>query len=192
MKFGAEHLRWHDTGQWQLLSRGEYVFTRVPTDLDRRFPASAWNDPSQWDVTGLDGFVQRYDLNFGDWTIDIPRPTVALWFGDTWRMHNEFTVNFGVRWDADWGALDPPDVTSQVTFNPRGGNQHADIDLTPGEKLYPAACGTSTTSRLAAASTGTWAGRASWSSAAAAASISASPTRTRRSASSRSTPNGSW
>ncbi|MCC7181756.1 MAG: TonB-dependent receptor [Acidobacteria bacterium] len=137
MKFGAEYLRWHDTGQWQLLSRGEYVFTRVPTDLDRRFPASAWNDPSQWDVTGLDGFVQRYDLNFGDWTIDIPRPTVALWFGDTWRMHNEFTVNFGVRWDADWGALDPPDVTSQVTFNPRGGNQYADIDLTPGEKLYP-------------------------------------------------------
>ena len=137
MKFGAEYLRWHDTGQWQLLSRGEFVFTSNPPDLERRFPADAWDDPSRWDVTGLDPFVQRYDLNFGDWTIDIPRPTVALWFGDTWRTNNQLTVNYGVRWDADWGALDPPDVTSPVTFNPRGGNQYPDIDLTPGEKLYP-------------------------------------------------------
>ena len=137
MKVGAEYLRWHDTGQWQLLSRGEFVFTRNPTDLDRRFPADAWNDPTRWDVTGLDGFVQRYDLNFGDWTIDIPRPTIALWFGDTWRVNNQFTMNYGVRWDADWGALDPPYVTSQAAFNPRGGNQYPDIDLTPGEKLYP-------------------------------------------------------
>jgi hypothetical protein len=136
-KVGAEYLQWHDTGQWQLLSRGEYIFTRTPTDLDRRFPADAWDDPSRWDVSGLDGFVQRYDLNFGDWTIDIPRPTLALWIGDTWRMNNQLTVNYGVRWDADWGALDPPYVTSPVTFNPRGGNQYADIDLTPGEKLYP-------------------------------------------------------
>jgi hypothetical protein len=137
MKVGAEYLRWHDTGQWQLLSRGEFVFTRNPTDLDRRFPADAWDDPTRWDVTGLDGFVQRYDLNFGDWTIDIPRPTVALWFGDTWRMNSEFTVNYGIRWDADWGALDPPYVDSPVAFNPRGGNQYSDIDLTPGEQLYP-------------------------------------------------------
>jgi len=137
MKVGAEYLRWHDTGQWQLLSRGEFVFTRNPTDLDRRFPADAWDDPTRWDVTGLDGFVQRYDLNFGDWTIDIPRPTVALWFGDTWRMNNQFTMNYGVRWDADWGALDPPYVTSQAAFSPRGGNQYPDIDLTPGEPLYP-------------------------------------------------------
>ena len=27
-------------------------------------------------------------MNFGDWTIDIPRPTWAVWFGDTWRMNN--------------------------------------------------------------------------------------------------------
>lgn len=137
MKVGAEYLRWHDTGQWQLLSRGEFVFTRAPTDLDRRFPADAWDDPTRWDVSGLDGFVQRYDLNFGDWTIDIPRPTIALWFGDTWRVNNQFTMNYGVRWDADWGALDPPYVTSQAAFNPRSGNQYPDIDLTPGEPLYP-------------------------------------------------------
>jgi hypothetical protein len=177
MKIGAEYLRWHDTGQWQLLSRGEFIFTSNPPDLDRRFPADAWNDPSRWDVTGLDPFVQRFDLNFGDWTIDIPRPTVALWFGDTWRTNNQLTVNYGVRWDADWGALDPPYVTSPVTFN-------------PARSSIPAVCATSTTSRRGADSTGTSAARAISSSAAEAASTSASPIRTRPSASSRSTPRG--
>ena len=137
VKFGAEYLRWHDTGAWELLSRGEFVFTRAPTNLLRRFPADAWDDPSRWDVTGLDGFVQRYDLNFGDWTIDIPRPTIALWFGDAWRIQNDFTVNYGVRWDADFGALDPPHITTTTTFNPRGGNQYGDVALEAGDRLYP-------------------------------------------------------
>ncbi len=137
MKIGGEFLRWHDTGQWQLLSRGEFIFSANPPDLARRFPADAWNDPSRWDVSGLDSIAQRYDLNFGDWTIDIPRPTFAVWFGDTWQITDQFTVNYGVRWDGDTGALDPPHVTTPVTFDPRGGNQYSDIDITPGGRLYP-------------------------------------------------------
>ena len=108
-------------------------------DRPRRagFPLDAWNDPTRWDVSGLDGFVQRYDLNFGDWTIDIPRPTIALWAGDTWKMGPELTVNYGVRWDADWGALDPPHITTPITFDPIGGMPYTDIDLQAGDKLYP-------------------------------------------------------
>ncbi len=137
MKVGGEFLRWHDTGQWQLLSRGEYIFTSTPADLARRFPVDAWNDPSRWDVTGLDSIVQRFDQNFGDWTIDIPRPTWAVWFGDTWRMRNDFTVNYGIRWDADWGALDPPHITTQATFNPAPGWIYPGLALEPGAMLYP-------------------------------------------------------
>jgi hypothetical protein len=136
-KFGGEFLRWHDTGQWQLLSRGEFIFTSTPADMNRRFPQDAWDDPSRWDVSGLDSIVQRFDQNFGDWTIDIPRPTWAVWFGDTWRISEQFTVNYGLRWDADWGALDPPHITTQATFDPAGGAPYADIDLGPGDKLYP-------------------------------------------------------
>jgi hypothetical protein len=88
-------------------------------------------------VTGLDGFVQRYDQNFGDWTIDIPRPTIGLWIGDTWRLNNQLTLNGGVRWDADWGALDPPHITTKAAFNPRGGVQYQDIALRAGDLLYP-------------------------------------------------------
>lgn len=137
MKFGGEFLRWHDTGQWQLLSRGEFIFTARPPDLDRRFPADAWDDPTRWDVSGLDSLVQRYDQNFGDWTIDIPRPTWAIWFGDTWRMREDFTVNYGVRWDADWGALDPPHITTKATFDPAPGWVYPGLALEPGAMLYP-------------------------------------------------------
>ena len=137
-KFGGEFLRWHDTGSWELLSRGEYIFTSIPADINRRVPFDAWDDPSRWDFSGLDSTVQRFDQNFGDWTIDIPRPTWAVWFGDTWRMSDSFTVNYGVRWDADWGALDPPLITTQATFNPAGGvNPYNDIALEPGAMLYP-------------------------------------------------------
>ena len=137
MKFGGEYLRWHDTGQWQLLSRGEYIFNATPADLARRFPVDAWNDPSRWDVTGLDAIANRYDQNFGDWTIDIPRPTWAVWFGDTWRVNEQFTFNYGVRWDADWGALDPPHITTQTAWNPAPGAVYPDVDLQPGDLLYP-------------------------------------------------------
>jgi hypothetical protein len=137
MKFGGEYLRWHDTGSWELLSRGEYIFTALPADLARRFPVDAWNDPSKWDVTGLDSILQRFDQNFGDWTIDIPRPTWAVWFGDTWRMADSFTVNYGIRWDADWGALDPPHITTQATFDPAPGWTYPGLGLQPGAKLYP-------------------------------------------------------
>src|SRR5688572_19778950 len=136
MKFGGEFLRWHDTGSWELLSRGEYIFTSTPADLLRRFPVDAWDDPSRWDLSGLDSIVQRYDQNFGDWTIDIPRPTYGIWIGDTWSINNQFTLNYGVRYDLDWGAIAPPHVTTQVTFDPRGGTQYGDIALNAGDRLY--------------------------------------------------------
>jgi hypothetical protein len=135
-KIGADFLRWHDTGQWQLLSRGEFVFNSRPPDLARRFPADAWDDPTRWDLSGLDPLVQRYDQNFGDWTIDIPRPTWGVWFGDTWRLTDRLILNYGVRWDVDWGATAPPHVTTPVTFDPRGGVPYNDVAIRAGDRLF--------------------------------------------------------
>jgi hypothetical protein len=121
LKMGGEYLWWHDTGIRELVSRGEFIYSRRPADIERRIPAESYDDPSAWDLTGLDPLVQRYDLNVGDWSIDIPRPNWAVWFADTWRMTENLTVNYGVRWDVDWGILDPPDMNSAATFNPVGG-----------------------------------------------------------------------
>ncbi len=121
LKLGGEFLYWRDTGDRELVSRGEFIFSTRPADVERRFPFAEYDNPAAWDLSGLDPTVQRYDLNVGDWTIDVPRPNWALWAGDTWRVHDRLTVNMGVRWDVDWGILDPPDMNSTATFNPAGG-----------------------------------------------------------------------
>jgi hypothetical protein len=118
LKIGGEFLKLADTGWWMARSRGEYVFNRLPADAARRFPLDAWNDPSRWDLSGLDSTVLRYDRYYaqlggqneghGNWSFDIPRPTYALWLGDTWAVNSRLTLNLGVRYDLPWGDLSPP------------------------------------------------------------------------------------
>ncbi|MGE0361158.1 MAG: carboxypeptidase regulatory-like domain-containing protein [Vicinamibacterales bacterium] len=113
LKAGVEFLRVRDTKDWSLGRRGRFVFASRPSDaeLERRFPVDAWDDPSRWDLTGLEPLLQRYDINFHpDYQIRVPRPTMAVWVGDNWRVTDQLTVNLGVRWDADWGALNPPGI----------------------------------------------------------------------------------
>ncbi len=122
-KIGGEYLRVRDTKEWSLNRRGTYVFNTRPSDaeLERRFPADAWDDPSRWDVSGLEPYLNRFDINFHpDYLIDIPRPTMALWIGDNWRATSNLTINLGVRYDADWGATDPPGVTETVIMIDNG------------------------------------------------------------------------
>ncbi|MGE0446269.1 MAG: carboxypeptidase regulatory-like domain-containing protein [Vicinamibacterales bacterium] len=123
VKFGGEFLRVRDTKEWSLNRRGTYVFSTRPSDeeLERRFPADAWDDPARWDISGLEPYLLRFDINFHpDYLIDIPRPTFAAWFGDNWRATENLSINVGVRWDADWGATDPPNVTETVILIDNG------------------------------------------------------------------------
>ena len=47
-----------------------------------------------------------------------PRPTWAVWFGDNWRVNDQLTLNYGVRWDVDRGVASPPDViTNTIPIN---------------------------------------------------------------------------
>lgn len=123
MKFGIEFLKVRDTKDWSLGRRGRFVFASRPSaaELERRFPADAWDDPSRWDLTGLEPLLQRFDINFhADYIIDVPRPTLAIWVGDNWRLNDALTVNAGIRWDADWGALNPPRIRESVILIDNG------------------------------------------------------------------------
>ncbi len=51
-------------------------------------------------------------------------------------MKSRLTVNYGVRWDADWGATAPPHVTTQTKFNPRGGVPYNDVAIAAGDNLF--------------------------------------------------------
>ncbi len=116
LKLGAEFLSWKDGGEWHLLERGEFIFNERPADLERRFPQECATTPSCWDVSGLDATVARFSQNVGNWIIDIPRPTFAAWAGDTWRVNDNLVLNFGLRYDLDWGALAPPGNDIQTPF----------------------------------------------------------------------------
>jgi Carboxypeptidase regulatory-like domain len=136
-KIGGEFLKWRDTGWWQLRTRGQYIFSQLPADIERRFPLDAWDDPSKWDLTGLDLIALRFDRFFaeegggfvgncpnpdgcGNWSLDIPRPTYGVWIGDTWAVNNQLTLNLGLRYDLDWGVLAPPFVKPTDVFISNG------------------------------------------------------------------------
>jgi hypothetical protein len=120
LKIGGEFFYVSNTGTWFIQQAGVLTFLSLPSDMASRIPQDAALDPSRWNLTGLDGIAQRFDRNYhaGDWSIDVPRPTWALWIGDTWRASDRITVNAGVRWDVDLGATDPPDVnTSSIPLD---------------------------------------------------------------------------
>ncbi|MGE4085197.1 MAG: carboxypeptidase regulatory-like domain-containing protein [Vicinamibacterales bacterium] len=120
VKIGADFLRVHDLSCWPDKVRGVYVFASRPADMERRFPLDAWNDPSRWDFTGLDSTALRFELNVaqtggqvndcGNYSIDLPRPNYGFWLGDTWRVSNQVTVNYGIRYDLLWGDISTPGV----------------------------------------------------------------------------------
>ncbi len=116
LKIGGQYLYAHDTGTWYIQQVGRMTLLSVPADIGSRIPADAWNDPSRWNLAGLDSIVLRFDKNFhpSDWSIDVPRPTYAVWLGDTWRASSQLTINYGIRWDDDWGVASPPNVVTNV------------------------------------------------------------------------------
>jgi hypothetical protein len=149
VKIGGEFLRWRDTGWWQRLIRGQYLFTQLPSDIERRFPLEFWNDPSKWDLSGLDNIVLRFDRYFaeegggfvghcpnssgcGNWSLDIPRPTYGVWLGDTWTVNSKLTVNYGARYDLDWGAMAPPFVKDTTVIINNGKDVNLDIGYKNG------------------------------------------------------------
>jgi hypothetical protein len=130
VKVGGEFLSWKDGGEWHLLERGEFIFNERPADLERRFPIECATNPGCWDVSGLDHTVARFSQNVGNWIIDIPRPTWAAWVADTWRVNDNLVLNFGLRYDLDWGALAPPGNDIMTPFAGASAGRSA------GDSLY--------------------------------------------------------
>ncbi len=118
MKIGAEFLGWKDSGEWHLGERGVFNFRANPTDMEARFSGL---DPTQWNIAGLDSFATNFLQNTGNWDVDIPRPTYGIWFGDNWRVNSQLTLNYGLRYDLDQGATDPPDTKNTTAFKPLNG-----------------------------------------------------------------------
>ena len=121
LKIGGEFFYVKNTGTWYIQKVGRMIFTSNPANLNAVFTPDNWDNPASWNIAAIpSSTVREFDQNFhaSDWGIDIPRPTWAVWIGDNWRMTNQLTVNYGVRWDDDWGVASPPDViTNDILIN---------------------------------------------------------------------------
>jgi Carboxypeptidase regulatory-like domain len=134
LKFGSDYVRERVTGNWILNARGTMTFSALPVDIERRFPIAAWDDPSKWDLTGLDPLALFHEQTFaelgpglpgvrtglcpewmesptgcGSWSLSTPRPQFAFWVGDNWRL-SRLTLNLGVRYDVDPSISAPPHI----------------------------------------------------------------------------------
>jgi Carboxypeptidase regulatory-like domain len=122
LKIGGEYIHVHDGGPWYIQRAGFFNFSTAPPAaiLNQAFPAGSQLDPTKWNVSLLNSFVTNSNINFtqGDWTIDVPRPTYAIWLGDNWRATSNLTFNLGIRWDADPNMASPPGIVqSDILIN---------------------------------------------------------------------------
>jgi hypothetical protein len=111
LKIGSEYRWGTETQWWPARARGRMFFSARPADIDRRFPLDAWDDPTRWDLSGLDPLALRYDVSFSnDYNNWQSRPTLATWIGDTWQVSQRLSLNLGVRYDVAWRDLAPAGV----------------------------------------------------------------------------------
>ena len=117
LKFGGEFIFVTNKGDWFIQQVGRMIFNSIPANITRSSRASiprhgtSRRSPARRCASSI-------RTSIDDWSIDVPRPTWALWFGDNWRVTNQLTLNYGVRWDVDWGVASPPDVvTNSILIN---------------------------------------------------------------------------
>jgi hypothetical protein len=118
LKVGGEFIYVTNKGDWFIQQVGRMIFNSNPANMNSIITGV---DPSTWNIAAIPSSVVReFDQNFhpSDWGINVPRPTWALWVGDNWRATSQLTLNYGVRWDVDWGVASPPDVvTNSIAIN---------------------------------------------------------------------------
>jgi hypothetical protein len=109
---------------------GAFTFTTLPPDIATRVPVDAPYDPSRWNLSGLESSVQSF-LRYYDsagFQFDRKHPTWGLWIGDTWRVSNQLSLNFGVRWDVIWDVQSVPSVkTNTILIDSGIGTAKTDI-----------------------------------------------------------------
>jgi hypothetical protein len=137
LKLGTEALFRTDAGTWPVNSRGSLSLA-TPTDipLSTRFPLAAWNNPSQWNLSGLGVLASQATQDFfpNGPGINMPRHTFAIWAGDTWHVSSRLVINYGLRWDTDLGQYDPPGFHDTTAFVNNGWGVNGNVGIRTGIK----------------------------------------------------------
>lgn len=103
---------------------GQFVFSQLPNDIGTRIPVEYPFDISKWDLSGLESSVLLFQKAFDpqDFNYDREHPTWATWIGDTWRVSDQLTINYGVRWDVIWNTIGFSDTVENVILIDNGSS----------------------------------------------------------------------
>src|SRR5271156_612916 len=99
MKFGASELLRGNHTESHTFFPGRFVFGSLPGFLVSPQLASTTINPLQSASFGL---PQVYQQGFGDPTYPYyTRPLTGLYAQDSWKIADNFTLNYGLRYDLD-------------------------------------------------------------------------------------------
>jgi Carboxypeptidase regulatory-like domain len=114
LKVGGEYLNARMWDDYWVLGRGQMTFTTLPANIGSLVPQATPLDPSTWNLTGLNSIAQRFNINYPktNFTWVTPDPEFAFWIGDNWRVKDNVTINYGVRYDNFWDEASVPGVTT--------------------------------------------------------------------------------
>ncbi|HXJ05167.1 MAG TPA: carboxypeptidase regulatory-like domain-containing protein [Candidatus Acidoferrum sp.] len=130
VKFGGEFLYRGNHSESHTFFPGRFVFGNLPGAVlsPCLLPSASASSPNPCGLISQGGFInslqsvslgvpQFYEQGFGNPNYDYPRPFTALFWQDTWKIAQNFTLNFGLRYELDsqYGPLG----TDKDNFAPR-------------------------------------------------------------------------
>jgi hypothetical protein len=130
LKFGGEFLNRGNHTESHTFFPGRFVFGNLPGAVlsPCLLPSASASSPNPCGLVSQGGFInsvqsvslgvpQFYEQGFGNPNYDYPRPFGAMFWQDTWKIAENFTLNFGLRYELDgqYGPLG----TDKDNFAPR-------------------------------------------------------------------------
>jgi hypothetical protein len=127
MKFGGEFLYRGNHSESHTFFPGRFVFGPLPGGALSpclQVPAACGLTASPSTINAVQsgslGVPQFYEQGFGNPNYNYPRPFSAFYWQDSWKVKDNFTLNFGVRYelDAQYGPLksDKDNFAPRVSF----------------------------------------------------------------------------
>jgi len=110
LKIGGEYIWHNELGEWHQTDRGNFQMSSIPANIVQLFPV--WDDPKTWNYAGLQSSALSFQQGFHrTWEVPLAHTMWGVWIGDTWRASPRLTLNYGLRWDLDYGIFSPANIT---------------------------------------------------------------------------------
>jgi Carboxypeptidase regulatory-like domain len=139
LKMGGEFLDARMWDNYYDLARGQMTFNSLPSNLGSLIPASDSLNPAAWNLSSLNADAQKFTITIPrtNFTWVTPDPEFAFWIGDNWKVTNNLTITYGVRYDNFWDQASPPGITPNTIMVNQNVVSGLNVPgMTPGDFGY--------------------------------------------------------